>query len=609
MKAILTFFVIFFLSTSMFLGSSGEDIGHESYGEEIISSNNAITAAENNIRDGKLNDAIENLGNIPKIVLDVNEVWYKDYYTEQIKGISSAYKDSNSSIITELDNARNKNLGEMIAILDDILLKEEDMARLDGFKDRISNLRDNISSSYYEYGIILEIQEDYRALSSFTDKLKSIESKITPASIENPGDISNIAKEYATIQEDPYYLSLFQEDSSWVEDRASFFNNFYGMLLTYNNLDPKADNFDAILLDLERLKNKIPDLKFEQNTESFVSESIENKKSYVTELENSKNKLKYTYIIILAISSIIAIFALIYIFFLSNKKKHKTQKNAASKLLEGRTFLIFESKRFGSPTHPKDIEVYADSDVGLKRELNEDSIGVTFNRDGSKGLFVLADGMGGHNAGEVASKIAIETVLEEGKKELFTYQKLTGSDIKDILRNIVYTAHEEILNMSKCNPSMYDMGTTLEVVFLDRDHIYYAHVGDSRIYMTYLDDNYEESISRVTTDHSELGAYMESHGVSEAEARKNVPSNVITQAVGITSSPLSPDIGDFNIGKNNWILICSDGLTDMVQDDCYIGKILIHKKLDAKGKVNELIRAAKDMGGKDNISLVIFRRR
>jgi Serine/threonine protein phosphatase len=217
--------------------------------------------------------------------------------------------------------------------------------------------------------------------------------------------------------------------------------------------------------------------------------------------------------------------------------------------------------------------------------------------------------MGGHNAGEVASKIAIETVLEEGKKELFTYQKLTGSDIKDILRNIVYTAHEEILNMSKCNPSMSDMGTTLEVVFQDRNHIYYAHVGDSRIYMTYLDDNCEESISRVTTDHSELGAYMESHGVSEAEARKNVPSNVITQAVGITSSPLSPDVGDFNIGKNNWILICSDGLTDMVQDDCYIGKILIHKKLDAKGKVNELIRAAKDMGGKDNISLIIFRRR
>jgi len=119
----------------------------------------------------------------------------------------------------------------------------------------------------------------------------------------------------------------------------------------------------------------------------------------------------------------------------------------------------------------------------------------------------------------------------------------------------------------------------------------------------------EENIFRITTDHSELGLYMESNGVSEAEARKKVPSNVITQAVGITSNPLCPDVGDFEIGKNNWILMCSDGLTDMVQDDSYIGKILIHKNLDAKGKVNELIRAAKDMGGKDNISLVLFRRR
>ena len=153
------------------------------------------------------------------------------------------------------------------------------------------------------------------------------------------------------------------------------------------------------------------------------------------------------------------------------------------------------------------------------------------------------------------------------------------------------------------------MGTTLEVVFLDGDHVYYAHVGDSRIYMTYLDDGYEESISKVTTDHSELGIYMERNGVTEEEARKNVPSNVITQAVGITSNPLCPDVGDFKIGKNNWILICSDGLTDMLQDDCYIGKVIIDKKLDIKGKVNELVRASKDMGGKDNISLILFRRR
>lgn len=606
-SAVLTILLIFFLSASIVLG---EDRGYESYDEEIISSNNAITLAENNIREGKLNDALVNLGSIPKIILDINEMWYRDYYTQQIKDISNEYKDSNSALINELDRARNITLKEMIVVLDGILLKKNEMDKLNSFEGRVRNLQNNISSSYYEYGIITNIQEDKRKLSSLIDKLKSIEPEINPTSIENPDYLDKIAKDYKSIQEDPEYLSFFTERGSWVENRASFFNDFYKMSLTIKNLEPsKSEGYGSILSELYGLETRVPDLKFDQNLGAIVSGSIRNKISYVTQLENNKNKLRYTYILVLAISSIIAIFALVYIFFISNNKRQKEGKNSASKFLEGRTLIIFESRKAGTLLHQKGVEYYADSDVGLKRELNEDSIGITFSRDGTKGLFALADGMGGHNAGEVASKVAIQTVLEEGKNELLTHQKLTGSDIKDILRHIVYTAHEEILKVSKCNPAMCDMGTTLEVVFLDGDHVYYAHVGDSRIYMAYLDENYEESISKVTTDHSELGIYMERNGVTEEEARRNVPSNVITQAVGITSNPLNPDVGDFEIGKNNWILICSDGLTDMVQDDCYIGKVLIDKKLGIKEKANELIRAAKDMGGKDNISLILFRRR
>jgi len=609
-RAILTILVIFFLSSSLISGVFGEYPGYKSYEDEIISSNVAITSTENNIRDGKINDALTDLGSIPKMLLNVNEMWYRDYYTQQIKDISSEYNESNSTLIAELDRVRNLNLNEMISALDAVLLRKEEMASIDAFEGKVRNLRNNISSSYYEFQIISRIQGDYNSLSSFIERLKAIEPEITPSTIENPDYLSKISNDYVLIQSDPDYISLFEEGSNWVNNRASFFADFYKASITVKNIEPsKADNYSEILLELGALEKRIPDLKFEQDKEAIILESLRNKKSYVTELESNKNKLKYTYILILAISSIIAIFALFYIFFFSNKKKHQTQNNVSSKFLEGRTLLIFESRKSGTLLHTREIEYYADSDVGLKRELNEDSIGVTFNRDCSKGLFVLADGMGGHNAGEVASKIAIQTVLEGGKRDLLTYQKLTSSDIKDILRNIVYTAHEEILNMSKCNPSMCDMGTTLEVVFLDRNHVYYAHVGDSRIYMTYLDESFEESISKVTTDHSELGLYMERNGVTEEEARRNVPSNVITQAVGITSSPLSPDIGDFKIEKDSWILICSDGLTDMIQDDCYIGKVLIDKKLDVKGKVNELIRAAKEMGGKDNISLILLRRR
>mgnify|MGYP002410101674 CR=1 FL=1 len=588
----------------------GQGIGYESYEDEIISSNNAITASENNIRDAKLNDALDKLSSIPKTILEINEMWYRDYYTQQIKDLSSEYKESNSSLIVELDTIKNTSLEEMIATLDSILIKKDEMAKLDAFEGKVTDLRNNISSSYYEYEIISKIQVDYGKLSGFIDKLRAIEPEITTYSMENPDYLKKISNDYTGIQEDPEYISLFKEDGNWVENRASFFNDFYMASLDVKNLEStKVDSYDPIMLELEALGRIVPDLKFEEGKEATIKESINNKIAYVSQLENNKNKLKYTYILILAISSIVAVSALLYIFIISNGKKQKAKKSAASKFLEGRTLLILESRKIGTLIHPKEIEYYAESDVGLKRELNEDSIGITFNRDASKGLFVLADGMGGHNAGEVASKIAIQTVLEHGKEELFTYQRLSGSDIKDILRHIVYTAHEEILNMSKCNPEMCDMGTTLEVVFLDGDHVYYAHVGDSRIYMTYLDDGYEESISKVTTDHSELGIYMERNGVTEEEARKNVPSNVITQAVGITSNPLCPDVGDFKIGKNNWILICSDGLTDMLQDDCYIGKVIIDKKLDIKGKVNELVRASKDMGGKDNISLILFRRR
>ncbi len=609
-RAILTILIIFFLSSSLLPGVFGEYPGYKSYENDIISSNNAITSAENNIRDGKINDALTDLGTIPKVLLNVNEMWYRDYYTQQIKDITSEYSESNSTLITELDNARNLSLTEMIASLDRLLLRKEDMAKLDAFEVKITNLKNNISASYYEYGIISRIQGDYNRLSSFIERLKGIEPEITPSSMENPDYLSKISNDYTLIQNDPEYLSVFQEGDNWIKTRASFFNDFYTTSLSVKNLDSSgADTYDAIIAKLQSLEGRVSQLKLEDGKKAIVTESINNKISYVNQLEENKNNLKYTYIIILLLSSVVAVIALLYIFFLSNKNKQNASKGTPSKFLEGRTLLIFESKKVGTLIHTKEIEYYADSDVGLKRELNEDSIGVTLNRDGSKGLFVLADGMGGHNAGEVASKLAVQTVLEEGKRELFSYQRLTNSEIKDILRHIVYTAHEEILNMSKCNPEMCDMGTTLEVVFLNGEHVYYAHVGDSRIYMTYLDDGLEESISRVTIDHSELGLYMQTNSVSEEEARRNVPSNVITQAVGITSNPLSPDVGNFKIGKNNWVLICSDGLTDMVQDDCYIGKVLIDKKLDIKGKVNELVRAAKEMGGKDNISLILFRRR
>ena len=156
-RAILTIFVIFFLSILTLSNVYCSYAPYESYEEWIISSNIKITNAENNIRDGRLNDAAENLSDIPQRILEVNEVWYKDYYTTQIKNISNEYKDSNSSIVTELDTAKYKNLGEMVAILDTILLRKDDMKQLSGFQEKVSTLHTNISTSLVEYLSIIHI--------------------------------------------------------------------------------------------------------------------------------------------------------------------------------------------------------------------------------------------------------------------------------------------------------------------------------------------------------------------------------------------------------------------------------------------------------------------
>ena len=210
-RAILTILVIFFLSSSLLSGVFGDYPGYKSYEDEIISSNIAITSTENNIRDGKINDALTDLGTIPKILLNVNEMWYRDYYTQQIKDISSEYNESDSAIITDFDRIRNVNLNQMISALDAILLRNEEMASIDAFEEKVSNLRNNISSSYYEFQIISRIQGDYSRLSSFIERLKAIEPEITPSTVENPDYLSKISNDYVLIQSDPDYISMFEE--------------------------------------------------------------------------------------------------------------------------------------------------------------------------------------------------------------------------------------------------------------------------------------------------------------------------------------------------------------------------------------------------------------
>lgn len=592
--------------------ASGYDINPNVYAGKI-------QEAEKNIREANLTHAKINLKNIQDndtiINIENKQSEKLENYKTKIKNFNISKIDVNTTIInTYLEDAKtSENLQDMSAKLEKIL-------QIQNIND-ITTIKDDIDKTITDYEEIKKIKGNYDFLLDFVNSLEEIENSIDSNSIRSSG--RNISAQYTTLNEnmrnsiykdEPFNTYLFQDDeTNWILNRANFFNE-YVEVLSKTSGDFNESLYHKTITNLKDLKGRIGSLKLEPEKEKELENDID-KEIYILSNgidENKRQRNLIDFLIILAgiIATGVILFVLYYIFFLSNKRGgRRVVDETLSRFLDGRTLLVFKSNKYGTLFHPKEVEFYANSDVGLKRELNEDSIGVTFNKDGSRALFALADGMGGHNAGEVASRIAIQTIIEEGRKELLNAQNLTDSDIKDILRHIVYSAHENILNVSKANPEMSNMGTTLETVFLDRGHLYYAHVGDSRVYMTYLDDNSEERIQRVTRDHSELGIYMERYGVTEAEARTKVPSNVITQAVGITSAPLNPDIDDFNIGKNNWILVCSDGLSDMVQDDSSIGKIIIHRKLDVKGKVNELIRAAKDMGGKDNISVILFRRR
>ncbi len=600
---------------------------------DIQETNSKLIEAKNNIRNNDLNAAKEILEEI-KIayaIVNLNNEIFNNTYKNELSTLLNDYNKSDQTISEYLQNIgdtykdnfdkREKKLKEINTKLSDSnvtkLINNSNLTKLKSDINSLMNLNQELKE---EYNGIKSIKEESDAISPLLTSLinneKFMNEKFMNDSNFNYSAINKISVNYKNTWDNyfkDYSIIIFSEGKeNWVKNRYEFFKNFHNTLEDISNLEKdelsETKSKDDILSDLKTLSSEVNSLKLNYHQKLILENEINTQK---TKVENIGDPWPVILLIIAIIIVILTIlFVLYYIFFLSNNKGPRPIKDRTiSRYLDGRTFLVFNSNKYGTLFHPKKLEFYANSDVGLKRELNEDSIGVTLNKDGSRVLFVLADGMGGHNAGEIASKIAIQTAIEGGKKELLNAQNLTGSDIKDILRDIVYSAHENILNMAKYNPEMSNMGTTLEIVFLNGNHLYYAHVGDSRVYMTYRDDNSEERIERVTKDHSELGMYMERYGVTEAEARTKVASNVITQAVGITSVPLNPDIGDFLIGINNWILICSDGLTDMVQDDSYIGKILIHEKLQVKEKVNELIRAAKEFGGKDNISIIIFKRR
>lgn len=238
------------------------------------------------------------------------------------------------------------------------------------------------------------------------------------------------------------------------------------------------------------------------------------------------------------------------------------------------------------------MNISALTDVGLVRNNNEDSFFKSTDFDFP--LFIVADGMGGHNAGETASKMAVEIIKQyfiENNNSLNSGQKLI-----DIIKNSIKDANESIYKFSKTDDIYSGMGTTITLAYILKEDIYIGHVGDSRAYL--IQDN---SICQITEDHSLVQELVKSGSITIEEGKTHPQRNMITRAAG-TSEDIEVDIIIKEYIKGDIFFICSDGLSNMISDTEI--KNTFNKKSSIKNACEDLINKAKENGGRDNITVI-----
>jgi len=240
------------------------------------------------------------------------------------------------------------------------------------------------------------------------------------------------------------------------------------------------------------------------------------------------------------------------------------------------------------------LAIYGVTDVGLNREHNEDCI----SWDKDLGLVLLADGMGGHNAGEVASEMAVTAVHDALLDVLSPEMKATGIKCDDAVREAVIYANEEIHEQANTRPDCAGMGTTLCLALFYDDKITYSHVGDSRIYRLR-----DAELKQITQDHSLVQEMVDNGYLSEEEALISTSRNLITRALGIAPE-VEVDVSTEVLNYDDIYLLCSDGLSDLV-GEADIQSTILANLYDLDNAAKELVQLANDRGGTDNISVIL----
>ena len=235
---------------------------------------------------------------------------------------------------------------------------------------------------------------------------------------------------------------------------------------------------------------------------------------------------------------------------------------------------------------------FAKTDIGKAREINQDYYSIPTQEEELE-IFILADGMGGYNGGEIASKLATDSVKSYIKNN-FAQIEHSKESLLDLLQSAIEYANMVVYEKSKSEKELEGMGTTLDICFIYNNKIYIGHVGDSRVYRIRGD-----VIRKLTKDHSYVQKLVEDGKITREEANHHPKKNMLMKALGCTAY-VEPDIRARNLEKGDIILMCSDGLTNMVEE-ATIEKVVRENPELAPEK---LVNLANNAGGYDNITVI-----
>ena len=236
------------------------------------------------------------------------------------------------------------------------------------------------------------------------------------------------------------------------------------------------------------------------------------------------------------------------------------------------------------------MKTYSITDIGRRRTSNQDFIYASDQPVGAlANLLIVADGMGGHNAGDFASRYTVETMVDY-------IEKAEEKRPIPLLSSAIHQANDFVMEKVREDRSMEGMGTTVVAATMKDGYLYVANVGDSRLYLI------DQEIEQITTDHSLVEEMIRVGELQRKDARSHPDRNIITRAVGVRA-PVKIDFFDVKLEKGDIVLLCSDGLTNMVEDDDIFR--IVKKSGSLEEMAKHLVNEANKNGGKDNISVVL----